>query len=175
MHPHVDRDIVTLPLTGRLRHLDHTGAELTFGPGQALCMSAGSGIEHDEHVVGDRELFGAVISLMPRELGTEPRIEVVDIPLTDRTDRLAVVASHHGPGFRLHTDASISIGDLGEGTSVRVEVGPARQLYIATTRGAIAIDGVRAEAGERLLVTRVGPARIDVVEATELIAIDLPA
>jgi redox-sensitive bicupin YhaK (pirin superfamily) len=47
-HPHVDTEIVTLVLSGALRHRDDAGRTGVLGPGDAQLLSAGSGVVHAE-------------------------------------------------------------------------------------------------------------------------------
>ncbi len=48
MHPHDNMEIITIPLSGSVRHRDSMGNEGTIGSGEIQVMSAGSGVTHSE-------------------------------------------------------------------------------------------------------------------------------
>jgi redox-sensitive bicupin YhaK (pirin superfamily) len=47
-HPHLDTEIVTVVLSGALRHRDDAGRAGVLGPGEVQLLSAGSGVVHSE-------------------------------------------------------------------------------------------------------------------------------
>ncbi|MBN2774542.1 MAG: pirin family protein [Prolixibacteraceae bacterium] len=49
IHPHQDMEIITIPLSGSLKHGDNMGHEEIITPGEVQVMSAGTGIWHSEH------------------------------------------------------------------------------------------------------------------------------
>lgn len=52
-HPHDNMEIVTIPLSGSLRHRDSLGHESIIRSGDVQVMSAGSGIRHSEYNASD--------------------------------------------------------------------------------------------------------------------------
>jgi redox-sensitive bicupin YhaK (pirin superfamily) len=47
-HPHDNMEIISIPLSGSLRHRDNTGHEQIITTGEVQIMSAGKGIVHSE-------------------------------------------------------------------------------------------------------------------------------
>ena len=47
-HPHDNMEIISIPLSGDLRHRDSMGNEKTIKEGEIQVMSAGSGVTHSE-------------------------------------------------------------------------------------------------------------------------------
>lgn len=47
-HPHVNMEIITIPLEGGLKHQDSMGNEGVIRFGEVQVMSAGTGVEHSE-------------------------------------------------------------------------------------------------------------------------------
>lgn len=55
-HPHKNMEIVSIPLTGSLKHKDNMDNELVLYPNEIQCMTAGSGIMHSEYNNSDEQI-----------------------------------------------------------------------------------------------------------------------
>lgn len=55
-HPHIGLQTVTWPLTGRMRHRDSIGSDVTLHRGQLDLMTAGAGISHSEYSLGEEPI-----------------------------------------------------------------------------------------------------------------------
>ncbi len=56
-HPHDNMEIITIPLSGALRHEDSMGNGATIEAGEVQVMSAGSGVEHAEYNASTTEVL----------------------------------------------------------------------------------------------------------------------
>ena len=54
-HPHDNMEIVSIPLSGALRHGDSMGNMQTLKPGEVQVMTAGTGLMHSEYNASDTE------------------------------------------------------------------------------------------------------------------------
>jgi hypothetical protein len=73
-HPHENMEIVSIPLTGELRHQDSMGNTQHITAGEVQIMSAGTGITHSEYNASDTDLVGFLqIWVLPKEIGIAPR------------------------------------------------------------------------------------------------------
>ena len=48
-HPHKNMEIISIPLTGSLRHKDSMGNQHVISAGEVQVMAAGTGITHSEY------------------------------------------------------------------------------------------------------------------------------
>jgi quercetin 2,3-dioxygenase len=73
-HPHNNMEIVTILLSGRLKHKDTLGNEFDLDPGDIQVMSAGTGIYHSEYSgSSDRPTELLQLWILPKHRNTTPR------------------------------------------------------------------------------------------------------
>ena len=93
-HGHSDMDILTMVLSGRLRHTDTLGNEAEIAAGELQLMSAGSGIRHAEMNASDSEQAHVLqIWLIPDTTGGAPTYQQVDLPAAEATRDWTLLAS----------------------------------------------------------------------------------
>jgi hypothetical protein len=74
IHPHQDMEIITIPLSGSLRHADNMGSEEIISAGEVQVMTAGTGIWHSEFNAYDTELINLFqIWIFPNQKSHKPR------------------------------------------------------------------------------------------------------
>ena len=87
-HPHDNMEIVSIPLSGELRHEDSMGHGEVLRPGEIQVMSAGTGIVHSEfNNLPDREVKFLQIWIFPDRDGLTPRYEQIRLAKAE-PDRL---------------------------------------------------------------------------------------
>ena len=86
MHPHEDMEILTVVLSGAVRHGDSLGHEQLLRPGEVQRMSAGRGIVHSEYNASKTEPVRLLqIWLEPDKLADEsPLVGTIQIILEGR-------------------------------------------------------------------------------------------
>lgn len=72
-HPHKDMEIITIPLSGEVRHRDSMDHTKTVKAGEVQVMSAGTGVEHSEMNPSQHDLNMLQIWIFPEKGGLEPR------------------------------------------------------------------------------------------------------
>ena len=76
LHPHQDMEIITIPLSGSIRHTDNMGNEEIISAGEVQVMSAGSGIWHSEYNASDNEELNLFqIWIFTNKKGHKPRYD----------------------------------------------------------------------------------------------------
>lgn len=107
-HPHRDMEIISIPLSGKLKHGDSMGNSGVIQNGQVQVMSAGTGVLHSE-MNGDKneEVKFLQIWVIPREMGVAPRYG--DLNITDHlkpNDFQQIVSPNQDDeGVWIHQDA----------------------------------------------------------------------
>ncbi|WP_420006457.1 pirin family protein [Arenibacterium sp. LLYu02] len=150
-HDHGDMDILTLVLSGRIRHEDSLGNRAEITPGEVQLMRAGSGLTHSEVNASDTETAHVLqIWLIPDQGGGEPSYQ--STPLTP-----GLLAGPDGP-LVLGSDSKLHYLRTGEGEESAIEVAPGRAVFVQILDGFALIDGERVTAGDGLQITTPPPA-----------------
>ncbi len=108
-HPHDNMEIITIPLSGSVRHEDSMGNKGVISTGEIQIMSAGMGVTHSEHngsKVDPLTLFQ--IWIMPKYKDVEPRYQQVAYEKKQGFTSLVGNEKSDMPTW-IHQDAVISI------------------------------------------------------------------
>ncbi len=149
-HPHDNMEIVSIPLSGELRHQDSMGYGEVLHPGEIQVMSAGTGIVHSEfNNLHDREVKFLQIWIFPDRDGLTPRYEQIRLAKAE-PDRLRLIVAPEGHGGEhvgwIHQKAWLSTLDLTPDAEVTYELhSPNHGVYV------FVLEGTVDAAGETLL------------------------
>lgn len=173
MHPHKDMEIITFIRKGQLNHNDNKGNRGIIHQGQVQVMSAGTGIFHSEHNLGDEATSLYQIWIEPREKNLEPRWESHDFPKEFTENSLSLLVSGDGkaPLF-LNQDAYIYAGNLSKDTDINHKI--YHQAYILVSKGKIELEGKYLKQGDGAEVKDMPLINIKSIEEAEIILIDVP-
>ena len=141
-HRHVETEILTWVVEGRLAHEDSTGHAGVLTSGTIQRTSAGSGITHSERNASDTAPLRFVqMHLSPDEPEAAPSYEQAPVQL--RQGALVTVASGRKalPGaVRIgNQHAALHVARLGEGDAVTLPGAPYLHVYVVT--GAADLEG----------------------------------
>jgi redox-sensitive bicupin YhaK (pirin superfamily) len=119
-HPHDNMEIISVPLSGALRHQDSMGNVHTIREGEVQIMSAGRGLTHSEFNDSDTEAVNFLqIWILPKQLDIEPRYGQQAFAASERRNRFQTVVSPDGEAQSvvINQDAWLSLGDFDTGQS----------------------------------------------------------
>jgi redox-sensitive bicupin YhaK (pirin superfamily) len=175
-HPHDNMEIVTIPLTGSLKHADSTGNEGVITAGDVQIMSAGSGILHAEFNASETEsatLFQ--IWVYPKQLDIEPRYDQRTFSETDRYNKWQVLvhpdAIHNA--LWINQDASFSLGNFDADTSYK-QFFIENVTYIMVIEGEVVIDANHLSSRDAIGIMDATTFEINVLSPAKLLAIEVP-
>ncbi|NQU53364.1 MAG: pirin family protein [Bacteroidetes bacterium] len=117
LHPHQNMEIITIPLSGSVRHIDSMGNEEIISSNEVQVMSAGSGIWHSEFNASDSEKLKLFqIWIFTDKKGYKPRYEQKAFSETERINKWQMLVSPKGKNDLLwiHQNAFISIINTNE-------------------------------------------------------------
>lgn len=112
-HPHDNMEIITIPLSGSLKHEDSMGNSAVVTTGEVQVMSAGTGVEHAEYNASEAEdLTLFQIWIMTGKRNVAPRYDQrrFDSVLYRNTFRQVVGPIDTEEGLGIYQDARISLG-----------------------------------------------------------------
>ncbi|WP_417678521.1 pirin family protein [Pseudodonghicola sp.] len=166
-HDHADMDILTLVLSGRIRHEDSLGNRVELSPGEVQLMRAGSGITHSEVNASEEEVAHVLqIWLIPDRRGGAPGYQ--STPLAP-----GLLAGPEGP-LTLGSNSTVTYLLPKEGEETPIEVTPGRAVFVQILDGFALIDGERVTAGDGLQISTTPPGLHWQSDAAALI-FDMPA
>ncbi len=146
-HPHANMEIVSIPLSGAVRHKDSMGHEHVIRAGEVQVMSAGTGITHSEYNASDTESAQFLqIWILPEKQNTKPSYGQKEFAAADRQNRWQILVSPDG------RDGSLVIGqnaffvrtDLTAAQTLEYQpLAQATAVYCFVIAGALEIGGTR--------------------------------
>jgi redox-sensitive bicupin YhaK (pirin superfamily) len=114
-HGHRDMEIVSISLSGALKHEDSTGTAAVIHSGDVQVMSAGTGIEHSEYNASAQDPVAFLqIWVLPRERSVKPRYQQITLPQPFEIDRWVQLVSPnaHDEGVFVHQEAWFFMAEL---------------------------------------------------------------
>jgi redox-sensitive bicupin YhaK (pirin superfamily) len=177
-HPHSDMEIVSIVLSGELRHEDNFGhvAVSTFGEIQR--MSAGTGIIHTEHNVSDTEELSLLqLWFMPSQKGLQPSYEATRYDTGQLTGRLLPVVASEGSeqAAKIHQDMTIYLSKLGEQMSLSFTQEEGRRVHVFVIEGQLTINGDTVlQERDTARITDVPQLALTAKDSAFFVLIDLP-
>jgi quercetin 2,3-dioxygenase len=151
LHGHANMEIISYVRDGVVTHRDSIGNIGRTAAGDVQVISAGTGIQHSEHNLGTEPLRLFQIWLRPRVNGGEPYWNTRRFPQQNRANQLVVLASGlsgDDEALAIRADARVLGATLRAGTQVQYELGDFPYAYLAPTRGAVEVNGLRLAVGD---------------------------
>lgn len=177
MHGHQDMEIITYMLAGELRHTDSMGHSAVIRAGDVQRMSAGTGIRHSEMNASSQTTSHLLqIWITPDTQGLAPAYEDKTIPLADKQNRWALIASSdaRAGSLKVHQDLSLYATVLTAEAALPVEVNEGRCAYLHIASGTVVIDGQQLQTGDALKVDAPVSLSILAAQDSEILWFDLP-
>ena len=175
-HGHRDMEIITYILEGALKHEDSMGNGSVIRPGDVQRMTAGTGVRHSEKNASDRERVHLLqIWILPNAENLTPGYEQKAFSEEERRGQLRLIASNDGrdDSVRLNQDVGLFASILDSDQEVERVMDPARYAWIQVARGAVSINGEKAEQGDGVVVVGESTLRIRAEEPSEVLLFDL--
>lgn len=139
-HEHQNMEVVTIPLSGFLRHEDGMGNSNVIRPGDIQVMSAGTGVSHSEYNDSrDERLFLLQTWVIPRENGTPPRYADYDVrSILKHNEMVFIVAPDGSAPASILQDAWYSLGTFDEGKEINYKLHNENNgLYVFVIKGRV--------------------------------------
>ena len=120
-HPHENMEIISIPLSGSLKHEDSMGNQHIIRAGEVQVMSAGTGITHSEYNNSESEDVNFLqIWVIPKITGIPPKYDQRKIN-TDNSNNIfnPIVAPLGTEGIvNINQDAYFSIANIDADTTI---------------------------------------------------------
>jgi redox-sensitive bicupin YhaK (pirin superfamily) len=175
-HGHRDMEIITYILEGALKHEDSMGNGSVIRPGDVQRMTAGTGVRHSEKNASDKERVHLLqIWIMPNAESLAPGYEQKAFSEQERRGQLRLIASEDGrdESVRLNQDVSLFASILDDDQEVERTMDANRYGWIQVARGAIVVNGEKAEQGDGVVIVAESSLSIRAEEPAEILLFDL--
>lgn len=177
-HPHENMEIVSIPLSGDLKHTDSMGNEQIIKQGDIQIMSAGSGIYHSEFNRNDNEDVKFLqIWLFPNQKDVQPRYDQISLNPEDRVNKWQQILSpsEEDEGVMIHQNSWFYMTKLERGKSLNYELRKSGNgVYIFTLSGKVEIAGQTLTARDGFGIWDVDFFDVMSQEETELLIMEVP-
>jgi len=178
MHPHDNMEIITIPLSGSVRHRDSMGNEGTIGSGEIQVMSAGSGVTHSEfNASRTDELSLFQIWIFPDTKNVAPRYDQWDYSSKEKNNIWTTLISPQsvGEGSWIHQDVFMKTGRFDNAETVQIRTrGKGYGLFFMVIEGEINILDQGLGARDAIGIWDEDSISFQCKQASRLLLIDLP-
>jgi redox-sensitive bicupin YhaK (pirin superfamily) len=175
-HPHRDMEIISIPLSGALKHRDSEGNAARITKGEVQIMSAGTGIFHSEHNASDlEEVRFLQIWVLPKKLGIKPRYDQKTYELKDNELTLVVSPTGTGAAVGINQDAYFSLGRLTKGSSVSYDVNEeSNGVFVFVLTGSVTLDGQELKTRDAVGISEKNHFKLVASENAEILLMEVP-
>lgn len=143
-HPHRDMEIISYVVDGEITHGDSMGNKRTLTRGCVQYMSAGTGVYHSEHNLGDKTLRLLQIWILPDKKGYKPNYGDYEFQWNDRRNKwLHMVSSKEGNApVKINQDINVYSLELDKENEIDFEVKEGRQAYLVQIEGSAEVNNI---------------------------------
>jgi len=177
-HPHDNMEIISIPLSGDLRHKDSMGNETVIKQGDIQVMSAGTGISHSEmNANKDKDVKFLQIWVFPNKKNVQPRYGQITLDESKMKNNLLQVLSPNADdeGVWIHQDAWFSLGNLEKGFTAEYKLkGADSGVYAFVLEGDVTINGESLNKRDGLGISETDTLHITADADARLLLMEVP-
>ena len=175
IHPHVNMEIISVLLKGKMNHKDTLGYSTFIEEGGVQIMSAGSGLKHEEYNVGDEEVNFLQIWIEPKLQNIAPRYQTRSFPLEKRKNQLTTIVSneeglHH---CWINQNAKLLLGYFDKDQSVNYSFNSLNKcLFVFVIEGSISVENTLLQKGDALGIWETSTITINSLQHSQFLIIE---
>jgi len=177
LHAHANMEIISIMLAGRMNHLDSMGYKEEVSTDWVQIMSAGSGLRHEEHNIGDDTVNFLQIWIEPKLQNVTPRYQRRHFPAEKRRNQLTTVVSNEEGTAHcwINQNAKLSLGFYDAGQQLTYSLNPLnKSVFIFVMEGALTVNGQPVAQRESLGLWETSEVNITCEAESKFIVIEAP-
>lgn len=177
IHPHVNMEIISILLQGKMNHKDTMGYSTVIQEGGVQIMSAGSGLRHEEYNIGDEQVNFLQIWIYPKLQNIAPRYQTRSYPKKERHNQLVTVVSYEEGIDRcwINQNARLLLGQFDQGKSVRHTLHAENMcLFVFVISGQVRINNTHLSARDGLGIWDTTLLELECDKESEFLIIETP-
>lgn len=175
IHPHVNMEIISVLLQGKMNHKDTLGYSTIIEEGGVQIMSAGSGLRHEEYNIGEDEVNFLQIWIQPKLQNITPRYQLRHFPKEKRKNKLqTIVSGDEGAAHCwINQNATLSLGFYDKGESINYNFKSTNKcLFVFVIDGSVRIGDTTLSAKDALGIWDTDTATIECLEEAHFLVIE---
>tara|TARA_R110002073_G_scaffold72537_1_gene177406 strand:- start:406494 stop:407246 length:753 start_codon:yes stop_codon:yes gene_type:complete len=180
-HPHNNMEIVTIPLSGVLKHRDSMNNTWEFVlPGEVQVMSAGTGVEHAE-LNGSEEDYLSLFQLwiLPSKQQVAPRYDQKKFDAAGRKNKLQLLVTSFNDkdkeSLKIYQEATLSRIDLDSDRTFTYSLKNKNNgVYMMNIQGEITVEGNELNGRDAIAISNTKSFTMSAQESSELLFIEVP-
>ena len=177
-HGHRDMEIISIPLSGDLKHRDNMGNETIIRSGDIQVMSAGSGVQHSEMNASASDPVAFLqIWIFPKVKNVTPRYDQLTLKAEDSTNRWQQILSPNkeDEGVWIHQDAFMHLNHLdAQGSTTYKLKNAANGVYLFVIEGEVIVEGEKLGKRGAIGISEVAQFTLSAQTNAKLLAIEVP-
>ncbi len=177
-HPHQNMEIITIMLSGILKHQDSMGNEASIRAGEIQVMSAGTGVYHSEfNGLDDKEANLLQIWVEPNRLNVTPRYDQKTIKDLAAKNQLYQILSPNpeGQGVWIYQDAWFYLGEFDSETKISYKLNKQNNgVYIFVIYGGLNLEKYDLEKRDALEITETDKIDFTAKKDSKILLIEVP-
>ena len=177
-HGHRDMEIISIPLSGDLKHRDNMGNETIIRSGDIQVMSAGSGVQHSEMNASASDPVAFLqIWIFPKVKNVTPRYDQLTLKAEDSTNRWQQILSPNkeDEGVWIHQDAFMHLNHLdAQGSTTYKLKNAANGVYLFVIEGEVIVEGEKLGKRGAIGISEVAQITLSAQTNAKLLAIEVP-
>lgn len=178
LHPHVNMEIISIMLQGKMNHKDTMGYSEVVEKDWVQLMSAGTGLRHEEHNVGDEDVRFLQIWIEPKLQNITPRYQKRFFLEAKRNNQLKTVVSNE-EGIEhcwINQNAKISLGKFDKDSDVqyRLRDSQNKAAFVFLLDGSLSIAGKILEPRDAMGIWDAEQIDLRVNKESRFVVVEIP-
>ena len=177
-HPHENMEIISIPLSGCLRHEDSMGNQHIISTGEVQIMSAGTGLTHSEYNNSDVDQADFLqIWILPKNRDIRPRYEQNRFDPAKSRNQFQTIVSPDGEGesISINQDAYFALIDIDKDRSVSYQLHNSNNgIYLFVILGSVLFDEHCLEERDGVEVSNISNVDLLAATDTQVLCIETP-
>ena len=177
IHPHVNMEIISILLKGKMNHKDSMGYSTTFDEGGVQIMSAGSGLRHEEYNIGEGEVNFLQIWIQPKLQNITPRYQYRQFPRSSLVNKLTtIISGEEGPAHCwINQNSKLLLGYFDKDKKITYSFNPENKcLFIFLMEGKLKINEIVLQKRDAFGIWETDQILIECSENSEFLIIETP-
>lgn len=177
-HPHENMEIISIPLSGSLRHEDSMGNQHIIRAGEVQVMSAGTGITHSEYNDSESEDVNFLqIWVIPKITGIPPRYDQREINIDDSKNSFNLIVAPLGAEgiVNINQDAYFSLANIDADARIEYKkIEKDKGVYFFVIAGNIDIGETQLSKRDGVGITEENDIKIFAKEQSRVLCMEVP-
>ncbi|QCR22083.1 pirin family protein [Pontibacter sp. SGAir0037] len=177
LHAHANMEIISVMLAGAMNHIDNLGYKEVVQKDWVQIMSAGSGMRHEEHNVGDEQVNFLQIWIEPKLQNITPRYQKRYFPEEGRKNKLVTIVSNEEGQAHcwINQNAKLSLGYFEREQEVQYTLNPTnKSAFVFNISGSLLVNEEPLEQRDAIGIWDTDQVHIKCLTESRFLLIEVP-